>query len=263
MTVRGTATRGVASSRRRGLLAVAFVAAVAVVSGLGLLSVRAVAVIQTVTTVSEPGILELTSSLPHDAVLDLTPGKPVYWQIGAALTQDLTGSLVLEIRKSGDLATNGRGLILVIDRCSEPWTNLETTPRCTNEREHVLVATPLDDNSSVSGIYDLAGISEARGKYLLVALSLNVASEAAGNDLMGLSGEVGIGLTAAGDNSSTGPAIKPPGGSYSAGGGDNLALTGIDALALVLVAVGVLALGIVVSMIRRFAEMPAADDVVR
>ncbi|WP_104135748.1 hypothetical protein [Cryobacterium sp. Y62] len=263
MTVRGTATRGIAPARRRGLLAVALVAAVAVVSGLGLLSVRAVAVIQTVTTVSQPGILELTSSLPHDVVLNLTPGKPVYWQIGAAVTQGLTGSLVLEIRKSGDLAINARGLNVVIDRCSEPWTNLETTPSCTNEREHVLVATPLDDNSSVSGFYDLAGISEARGKYLLVALSLNVAPETADNDLMGLSGEVGIGLTAAGDNSSTGQAMETPGGSYSAGGGDNLALTGIDALALVLVAVGVLALGIVVSMIRRFAEMPAADDVVR
>jgi len=243
-------------------MAAAVVAASALVSGLGLFSLRAVAVVNTVMIAQQPGFLKLTSNLPHDDVLDLAPGDPVYWHIGANLTQDLTGSLVLEIRKSGELATNARGLIVAIDRCSEPWLNLESTPSCGQEQEHVLVATPVDDNSSNSAVYDLAGIPEAHGKYLLVSLSLNAPANVADQELMSLTGEVGIGLTAAGDGFPSKPenAVQE---ALPAGDRATLAMTGIDALALFLVAVGVLGLGAVFSVLRRFRPTPTDAQALR
>ncbi|TFD88922.1 hypothetical protein [Cryobacterium serini] len=244
------------------IVAAAVVAASALVSGLSLFSLRAVAVVNTVTIVQQPGVLKLTSNLSRDEVLDLAPGDPVYWQIGADLTQDLTGSLVLEIRKTGDLATNAHGLIVAIERCSEPWLNLESTPSCGEEHHFVLVATPVDDNSSNSAVFDLAGITEAHGKYLLVTLSLNAPTNVDDEDLMSLTGEVGIGLTAAGDGflSEPGSAVQ---GSLSADSRATLAMTGIDALALFLVAVGVLGLGAVFSLLRRFGPKRADAQALR
>jgi hypothetical protein len=244
------------------IMAAAVIATSALVSGLSLFSLRAVAVVNTVTIVQQPGILKLTSNLPHNEVLDLAPGHPVYWQIGADLTQDLTGSLVLEIRKTGDLATNAHGLIVAIERCSDPWLNLKSTPSCGKEQHPVVVATPVDDNSSNSAVFDLAGITEAHGKYLLVTLSLNAPANVADEDLMSLTGDVGIGLTAAGDGFPSGPGNAVP-GALPADSRATLAMTGIDALALFLVAVGVLGLGAVFSRLRRFGPKPADPQTLR
>ena len=190
-----------AARRGRAMLAMAVLAALAIGAGLSLFSVRAVAMIAEVTespALVPVEVLAVTSNRAHDQVLELRPGAAVYWQIGADLTEDLAGSLVLELRKSGELAAHADGLVVTIDRCSDAWTSLESVPRCAADERHVLVATPLDDLSDQSPIYDLDGIPLAHGKHLLVTLSLNVAIGAAEEDLMGLSGEIGIGLTAAG-----------------------------------------------------------------
>ena len=242
-------------TRRPLIVAAAVVAASALVGGLGLFSLRAVAVVNAVMMVQQPGVLTLTSNLPHEEVLDLTPGHPVYWHIGAGLTRDLTGSLVLEIRKSGDLATHAHGMIVEIERCNEPWLNLDSTPSCGEDQQPVLVATPIDDNSTNSAVFDLAGITQANGKYLLVTLSLNAPANVPNEELMLLTGELGIGLTAAGDevaNESGNPAQLP----LPSDSRDTLVVTGIDALALFLVAFGVLGLGATISLLRRFGPTP-------
>lgn len=243
--------------------ATAVLATVALGAGLSLFSVRAVAVIAEVT---EPPalvpveVLEVTSNLPSDGVLDLRPGESVYWQVGADLTENLAGSLVLELRKSGDLADHAEGLVVTIDRCSDAWTSLDAVPLCAADEHHVLVATPLDNLSNQSPIYDLAGIPLAHGKHLLVTLSLNVAAGAAEEDLMGLSGEIGIGLTAAGLDL---PAMPEPAGDVPGEApGGALAATGIDVLALGLIALGAIGFGALAAARRRRpgpAVLPAAD----
>lgn len=237
-------------TRRPLIVTLSVIAVSALVSGLGLFSMRAVAVVNEVMMVEQSGVLTLTSSLPRDELLNLTPEQPVYWHVGADLTRDLTGSLVLEIRKSGDLATHPLGLIVTIERCDEPWLNLDSTPSCGQNQQPVLVATPFDDNSTNSAVFDLAGITHANGKYLLVTLTLNTHEDRAGNDLMLLSGELGIGLTAAGDEVASEPGNSARVGSPSDTRG-TLALTGPDALALFLVTLGALGLGAVFSLRRR------------
>ena len=115
----------------------------------------------------------------------------------------------------------------------------------------MLVATPFDDNSTNSAVFDLAGLTQAHGKYLLVALSLNAPENAANDELMLLTGTVGIGLTAAGDDVANVPGnpVQVP---LPADARATLVVTGIDALALFLVAFGVLGLGAVFSLLRRF-----------
>ena len=111
------------------------------------------------------------------------------------------------------------------------------------------------NNSTSSAVFDLAGIAKAHGKYLLVTLSLNAPDNVADEDLMLLTGELGIGLTAAGDDvaSEPGNPVQVP---LPADVRATLGMTGIDALALFLVAFGVLGLGAVFSLRRRFGPTP-------
>ena len=236
------------------LVGLAVLTIAALLSGLGLFSLRALAVVNTVTTVQEPGYLHLTSDLAVDEVLDISPGEPAYWQITANLTQVRSASLVLEIRKDGDLAAHRHGLVMAVERCNAPWQNLNTTPRCDNERVQVLVATPRNDNCQHSAIYDLGGISSARGKYLLVELSLNMRGTT-DKSVMGLTGTVGVGLTAAGDKTA-----QPATGDAASDIASPLSLTGIDVLALVLIGLGALGLGAVISAARRFGPTPPLEQ---
>ena len=248
-----------------GSRAGAVIAVLTLAGGLGLFSGRAAAVIADVVTVQQPGYLSVTTDLPRNEFIDLSPGEPVYWQIGADLTDGLSGSLVLEMRKSGRLATSVDGLVVDIERCSEPWLNLDTLPTCGYERAPVLMATPGDDYRFNSPVVDLLGIPSANGKYLLVALSLNIPPDETGRSVMGLSGSVGIGLTAAGDElpgdsgidgGSGTPGAPGPDGPVAAPDG-SLATTGLDALALVLVGAGAIGLGAVVARARRACAHPA------
>ena len=245
----------------RGTRSGAVVAVLTLVGGLGLFSGRAAAVVADVVTVQQPGFLAVTTDLPRNEIINLSPGTPVYWQIGADLTNNLTGSLVLEMRKSGQLATSADGLVVEIERCSEPWLNLDTMPTCGLEREPVLVATPDEDYRFDSPTIDLLGIPATTGKYLMVTLSLNLPPGETGRTVMGLTGSVGIGLTAAGTafpgdagteggTGSPGPGDSAAGDSVAAPAG-SLATTGLDALALILVGAGAIGLGVAVAGARR------------
>ncbi|MFC5928048.1 hypothetical protein D6T64_10095 [Cryobacterium melibiosiphilum] len=217
--------------------AVALASGVALMVGLSLFSVQAQAALRGVPETGAAGMLTLTSDQADPDQIVVVPGVPTYWQIDAALQHDGSGTLNLEMIKSGAMATNANGLTVMVERCNESWTNVPDRPECAANRRTVVVATPLDNLESGSELFDLDGIPARRGKHLLVTLTLGNTGMPAGT----LSGRIGFGLTAAGDTAAADTASSPAA----------LAATGMDAAALVLVGLGAVGLGLTVSAMRR------------
>lgn len=212
--------------------------------GLSLFAARAVAVVEEFNAAT-PGGLSLVMEGVGEVSEDLS--APIYWQVSAAMTGDRLGTLTLELRKDGPLSRNARGLVVTIDRCSERWEPTDAAPSCGLEQQRVLVATPREDYSTSSPTFDLQGITDVRGKFLLVALTLDQGSNPDIAELLTLSATISIGLTAANDS-------PPIGEGAPTDDRGHLALTGVDVLALTLVAVGALALGVTITAARRRRE---------
>ncbi|PSL37658.1 hypothetical protein CLV49_1265 [Labedella gwakjiensis] len=223
------------------------VSAGVLVGGLSLLATSAQAAFQPVPETGDPGRLVLLSDPYPAEFLDLQPGVVRYWQVTATIEGATQASLVLEVRKDGELVERPDGLVMTIERCDTAWTGVPDAPQCAAGRAAVASATPDDDYTTSSPVFDLDGV-DADGTHLLVALSL-VAEDSGDETLMGLEGDMGLGLTAAAVDPVTpeepGRPSPPPGG--------GLAVTGVDPLGLILAAFGAVGLGaaLLVSRARR------------
>ncbi|SKC35782.1 collagen-like protein [Okibacterium fritillariae] len=267
-------------------LVLASVATLVLVAGASLFSVRAFAVLNDVPETGTPGYLSLRSDPYPAQFLELSPGSPARWQIAADLQDAETARLTLEMRKDGELVDHPRGLEVTVERCDAEWTGLPDAPTCAANPVLVTEATPLDDYSSTSPVFDLDGLTAASGKFLLVTLAVEDSPEAAADEsLMNLTGDIGFALTATGDSigatptptpspstpATPGPSATPgapgqpgqpaqpgQGGQPGATGRSPLAATGVDIVALVALGAGAIGLGLVVSSARAAGRRNAA-----
>lgn len=210
------------------------------ISGFLMISTKAIAVVLIPETT--PGLLSLwTDSYPLQ-YHDLDPGEAAFIRLNVALDDTDRGDLTLEVRKDGDLATVPGGLRVTVERCAVGWTAVpsgvtdEGAPACAAGRSALLTAGSSNDFAADSPRWSLGEIQDERTVYLLVTLALPSSTPAASVD--GLSARFGFGLFA------QGRAVASPINS------DELALTGVDVLALALVAVGAIGAGTILGRSR-------------
>ncbi|HEX4442058.1 MAG TPA: hypothetical protein VHZ81_00665 [Galbitalea sp.] len=233
------------------------VASVMMAGGLSLASATAYAAFVAVPT-AQGAHLKLSSDPNPVEFLDMSPGSVDHWQIDASLV-DPSSTLTLAFSRNGDLITNPRGLRVEVDRCDQVWTNVSTTPVCGSGEANVIGPVAASAVSEAT-IFDLAGLTNVHDKFLLVTLSIpDSAAAEADTSLMGITGNIGFGLTASGDTPTSPGSPSSPGSPGSPGG--PLAFTGVDILGLVLLALGALGLGVVLMGARkiRFANAGKAS----
>ncbi|MCS5498625.1 LPXTG cell wall anchor domain-containing protein [Cnuibacter physcomitrellae] len=183
----------------------------------------------------QPGRLVLSSDPYPAEFLDLSPGDAGYWEVGARIEGATKATLSLELRKSGDLVEYPRGLSMTVDVCAVEWTGLDSMPVCPTGAERITVATPENDYATSSPTFDLEPLTAAAPEYLLITLAVEDSPEArADQTLMGLTGDMAVGLTASAFDDVP---VRPGGG-----GGGTLPNTGGNLWALG--AVGALAAGL-------------------
>jgi hypothetical protein len=240
--------RRVRSARRVALLVLS---SLMVAAGLSAFSTSAFAAFVPVPTAQGPH-LSLESDPQPAEFTDMSPGSVEHWQISAALV-DPTSTLTVEFSRAGSLITNPLGLWVEVDRCDQAWTDVTATPVCGSGGVNVfgpVAANSVPDTS----VYDLAGLTNAHDKYLLVTLSIPDSPAAeADTSLMGLTATMGFGLTATGaDQTSPGNPSSPTGPTSPGSPGDgSLAFTGVDIAGLLLLALGALGLGLVILGARK------------
>lgn len=210
------------------------------ISGLAMVSTKAIAAIQ--VPESNPGLLSLwTDSYPLE-YHDMDPGESAYVRLNVQLDDTDRGALSLEVRRDGDLATVPGGLQIDLERCDLPWTAVpsgvttDAGPVCSEGRTALLSTGAADTFSLSSPTWDLGEITNSSTVFLMVALTIPADTPPSRVD--GLDASFGFGLFAEGVEVTT--PITTTG----------LAFTGVDALAMLLVALGAIGAGIVVSRAR-------------
>lgn len=228
------------------------------VTGTVLLAGAANAALVDVPETGDPGRLVLAAD-PYPAQFqNLSPGDTRAWQVQARLEDASTATLALELRKDGDLVAHPRGLEIGVQSCAEEWTGLPDAPVCASGAAPVTVASPTDDYRFSSPTFDLPDLAAAEPVSLLVTIGVEDSDEArADTTLMGLTGDVGLVLTAVAIDDAVPPQPQPPAAPAPGSGLPGLPATGGDlsALAAVLaLAGGFLAAGLALRLHRREAR---------
>ena len=165
---------------------------------------------------SADGFLVLASD-PYPAVFrSLSPGEPAYWFVDARLTDATTSTLTLEVEAEGALIEHPRGLQIEVRTCTAAWDRRDTVPTCPGAEELVIQEGPATGGVHTP-VFDLAPLAIGAPRHLLVTLAVED-SPAARSDhmLMGLTGDIALGLTASGDETldpgdPDGPSTPTPG----------------------------------------------------
>lgn len=239
---------------------VALVACVAAISGsLALASGSAFGAWVDVAENGAPGHLSLRSDPMPASFPAMSPGSIEYWQVNANLV-DERAALTLQIERDGALAARPDGLQLLVQSCATEWTGFPSAPRCAAP---TTVLGPLPASSfdlgplgpldaAVAPAFTAGMLGRDAGSFLLVTLSIPDTPQArADESLMGIEATLGLRFTASGLEPGSPnipvpnprvPDVSPPGG---------LTTSGTDALAVILLAAGAVALGLVLSGARR------------
>lgn len=238
-------SQAISPGGRRSLgVLVAVLSAALLAAGGVLLGANARAALIDVAPTGAPGRLVLSSEPYPAEFLDISPGEPAFWQVGARLEDASRATLALELRKDGELVEHPRGLTMAITVCDVPWRSLDTAPVCPPGARPVTVATPFDAYTDSSPVFELRPLTATAPEFLLVTLSVEDSAAARGDtSLMGITGRMGIGMTAAAVGE---PTTSPPGG--------GLARTGADVgllLAVVAMATGLLGVGTALRLLRQ------------
>lgn len=228
----------------------------ALVVGLVLSSSRAIAGFVDVIENGLAGHLTLAAdpypTTVESAFMALSPGSVVHWQIATHLV-DPSSPLTMQFKRDGELVerpgTDGLGL--QVRSCEEEWTAFPAAPTCGSGEESVIAQTPLnsvaefgplaansDPVPGASPVYDLGVLTNVHAKYVLVSLSVPAQADLTAQSdrtLMGLQSSFGFGFTAMGDDE-----LAPL-----------LPSTGVDPLGIILVAGGLLGVGLVLASARR------------
>lgn len=223
--------------------AVVRIAAVAlIVGGVSLATTRAYAAWVDVPHTGNPGQLVLASD-PFPAEFGrLAAGESAYWMIEARLADVESSTLNLQLRGWGELVEHADGLTIRVDACAVPFVGEAAVAACPAEVVPVVETVRLGSiaTDAASDTWPLADLSREAPRYLRVALDVPAG---AANDVsvQGLSGNFAVGLYTAGDSSDATPV--PPGSAAPDSGSPDLAETGVNVLAALLVAGGAVLLG--------------------
>ncbi|OYC95716.1 hypothetical protein [Microbacterium sp. Yaish 1] len=244
--------RASAHGHRAAVMTAASASVALLVMGTVLLAGAAAAALVAVPETGAPGRLVLASDPYPVDFTDLSPGDPYAWQVQARLEDASSATLALELRKDGDLVAHPRGLEVTVQSCAKEWTGLPDAPVCASGADLLTVATPAHDYRSSSPTFDLPALAADAPVSLLVTLAVEDSAEArADTTLMGLTGRIGVGLTAVAIDDvvppvppSPAPVTGLPG--LPATGGDPSALAAVLALAG-----GLLAAGLALRLHRR------------
>lgn len=236
--------------------------------GLALFSGRAWAVFVDVTQTGSPGMLSLRAN-PGTMVFDLSPGSPAQIQIAVDLAGP-TSPLTLQFTRDGALVTHPDGLIVQLQRCPQEWGNFPAAPTCASGAVNVLGPIAASDvtlgplmplgipAAPGAPVFPGGTVSSTQSSYVLATLSLPDTPEARSDEsLMGLEATIGLGFSASGDgpiptNPPGSPPISPPGSTaVPSATRPGLVNTGLDILAVAMIAAGALGLGLVLRTARR------------
>lgn len=243
---------------------------------------RAAAVWLDVTTdQSLAGHLVLESLPEHPQWADMRPGDTAHWQITAALEDVDAGNLELEFHATGELIDLG-ALSVEVVACAEPFdvgvaiehrispgAPSPTAPACAGFASVVQSLTPLAEvaRNLGGGVFGLEVLQQGVPRYLLVSLVLSevpggagaASASATSASAAPAAATIGIGLHATGDQA-TMPSNPTPTDSKLrdpiSGGGATLAPTGSDAVALGLLAAGLIGLALGVGILRSVRATP-------
>lgn len=238
-------------SRRRALGALA--ASATLILGLASLSVQSYAAIAEQEDAASAGDLTVEAQSHPAEFFDMSPGESRYWSISAALLGAERGSLALRVFGAGALIEHPRHpLTIAVEGCDGMLVG-------DDPREHPVcegaVYTSIIDEQPLAGIssdpaldqaddvWTLPDIVRDRARSFVVTLALP-ADAADDESLMGLRGDIGVGLYAAGE----GAAEEPP---PVAEQPDDLATTGaLLPISLLLIAAGTIGLGLVLRRVH-------------
>ncbi|UOQ58972.1 hypothetical protein MUN76_07770 [Leucobacter rhizosphaerae] len=210
----------------------------AVVAGAVGTVTRAAAVWEEVAETGRPGLLTLNTASSTPMWTTLSPGESTHWLIAAVLHTAPEGTLQLEVSVSGELVAAGDPSFSMRG-CPAGFTQQGSTPVCPGGGETIIAETPLASVMADDRLIDLRGIVRGEPRELLVTLSLPPTASAEAVD--GKVTHVGLGVHAAGDSPGVSPAppVTP-----------HLAMTGGDAVPLVLLAAGLIGTAICVRALR-------------
>ncbi|WP_144755743.1 hypothetical protein [Curtobacterium pusillum] len=144
-----------------------------------------------------PGRLVLHTG-PEPRTLPDTAGvTETAWQVRTEVRAPGPVTLDLEVRKDGALAEAPTGLLVTVSSCDRAWRDASGTPSCTGDAIDLVRATPAEDWATTSPVVRVPDPDGDGTAYLLVRSSL---ADAADPGLAGLSGRLGLGVTARGDD---------------------------------------------------------------
>lgn len=116
---------------------------------------------QTVERVIRGRVITLVSVGDHAAMAQLTPGRPVAWQVGVMSDPVEPGQIDLSLRTAG--VPRAQGIVLRVDRCAERWRD----DACESGAQRVLDEGPasrfLDDP------FDLGRLATGSQRWLLIS----------------------------------------------------------------------------------------------
>ncbi|MFG6443670.1 hypothetical protein ACFXQA_00190 [Microbacterium sp. P07] len=181
-----------------------------------------------VPSTGAPGRLVLSSDPYPAQFLEISPGDPSHWQVAARLEGATSATLSLELREAGELVEHPRGLEMGVAECTVPWAGLNEAPVCAGTSVPVALVRPSDDGVTTRPRFVLRPLDASAPSYLLVTLAV-ADSDAARADatLMGLTGTMGVGLTAV----AVEPAPVTPGAALPATGVDPTLWTAVATMA--------------------------------
>ncbi|WP_449282974.1 hypothetical protein [Leucobacter sp.] len=225
-------------SRAIALLLAGVFAAVALL-GVALSAARAAAVFQEITESGRPGYLRLAAHTTTPLQATLGPGESMRWLLRASLLDAELGTLAIELDASGELL-GASAMTAQVVACTGAFrtgahagADLSRVP-CSGERAVVLPATPLSQLAQRDDRFELAELRRGEPRQLLVQLS--VPAEADAEAVAGRVARVGLGVHASGEGG-----VRPV--TPVEGHGPRLPVTGADAVALGVLAVGLGGLG--------------------
>jgi len=228
----------------------ALFAGAALMLGLASVSVQSYAAIAERSDAASAGDL-VVEAQPHPTeFFDMSPGESRYWSIEASLSGAERGSLSLRVFGAGALIEHPQHpLMIAVEGCDGMLVGDDPRehPRCEGAAYTTVVAEqPLAEITSdpaldrADDVWTLPDIVRDQERSFVVKLAVP-ASGADDKTLMGLRGDIGVGLFAAGEDAGE---EEPPAA--------DLATTGeMLPLALLLIGAGTVGLGLVLSRVHR------------
>jgi hypothetical protein len=188
--------------------------------------------------ISDGGALSLDAAPGVLTDNTMAPGDNIYWPISADLNASTSGKLTLQILSSQPLATNPKGLQLVLTSCPDAWTipaDPTVAPTCDGGPGTTIIPQTAFANISSTKRWNLGTRGAVSELPMMATLSLPADVPVS---LQGANATVRFGFTALGDTEDASPSDP------------RLGETGVDPTGPLLLGLGLLVAGITLGRLR-------------